>query len=219
MSNKEYVVFGLGRFGSSVAKQLEYNGCKVLAVDKDPELVKAISDFVTYAVCADVTNEDALKELGVRNFDGAVIAIGETLEAAVVATIWAKEQGVKSVVAKVSNALHAKILKKMGADEVTFPEYEMGVHLANTLAMGDMFDTIEVSENISIVDIKPLDSWVGKTLIELRLREKYHINVVGIKHHGNLSILPVVDNPIRRSDVLVVMGKNEDLKKLAVKNK
>lgn len=217
MEDKEYLVLGLGNFGSSVARQLENNGCKVLAVDADPEKVKGVADDVTYAICADVTDVDSLKEIGVKNFDGAVIAMGRNLEATVLSIIWMKEHGVKQIIAKTYSELQAKILKKVGADEVVFPEMEMGIHLANNLAMNKIFDTIELSDEYSIVELDAPESWVGKNLKELRCREKYGINVIGLKRHGQLTINPSADAPTMSGDVYVVIGKNDILKKLCGK--
>lgn len=219
MEEREFIVLGLGRFGSSVARQLENNGCKVLAVDSDPEKVKSVGDDVTYAVCADVTDTDSMREIGVKNFDGAVISMGRNLEATVLSIIWLKEQGVKQIIAKTYSELQAKILKKVGADEVVFPEMEMGIHLANNLAMNRIFDTIELSEEYSIVELDISESWVGKSLKELRCREKYGINVIGLKRHGQLTINPAADAPTMKGDIFVVIGKNDILKKLCSKVK
>lgn len=217
MDRKEYIVLGLGNFGNSVARQLENNGCKVLAVDSNPEKVKSLADVVTYAVCADVTDVESLKELGVKNFDGAIISMGRDFEAAVLSILWLKEHGVKKIIAKTHSELQAKILKKVGADEIVFPEYEMGVHLANNLAMGYVFDTIELSDEYSIVDLTIPEEWVGKNLKELRCREKYGINVIGLKRHKQLTITPSADLPTMKGDVFVVIGKNDTLKKLSGK--
>ena len=129
-TQKEYIVIGLGRFGNSVAKQLEANGCRVLAIDRLEKRVNQIADYVTLAMCVDVANEEALKELGGRNFDGAIISIGHSLDASVLATIWAKEQGIKKVIAKAYDEMQGKILTKLGVDEIVYPEKEIGVQLA-----------------------------------------------------------------------------------------
>ena len=128
-TQKEYIVIGLGRFGSSVAMQLEANGCKVLAIDRNERRITQIAEYVTLAMCVDVTNEDALMELGGKNFDGAVISIGHSLDASVLAAIWAKEQGIRQIVAKAYDDMQGKILTKLGVDEIVYPEKEMGVHL------------------------------------------------------------------------------------------
>jgi trk system potassium uptake protein TrkA len=214
MKNKEYVVFGLGRFGSSVAVQLERNGCKVLAVDSDEERVSDLSGEVTAAICADIADEGALDELGIKNFDGAIIAIGNDLEPAVLATIWAKEHGVQTVIAKAYTPLQGRILKKVGADRVVYPEREMGVHLANSLMMNSMFDTIELSNEYSIMDVPIPKNWVGKSLKELKLREKFQVNVLAVRRGGNTQVSPNVDEAFVGGDVCVILGKNTTLKRM-----
>jgi trk system potassium uptake protein TrkA len=215
ITKKEYLVIGLGRFGSSVAMQLEANGCSVLAVDSNEKRVKQIADYVTLAMCMDITNEESLKELGVRNFDGAVISIGHGLEAAVLATIWAKEQGVAQVIAKAYDEMQGKILAKVGADEIVYPEREMGMHLANKLAFNNLVDTIELTSDYSIADMPVPQEWVGKNLKELKLREKYKVNVIAVKRKGEMTVTPSADRPALAGDVFVLMGTNTTLKKLA----
>lgn len=212
---KEYIVIGLGRFGSSIAKQLEANGCKVLAIDRHEKQVRQISEYVTLAMCVDVTNEDALKELGGKNFDGAVISIGHSLDASVLAAIWAKEQGIPQIIAKAYDEMQGKILTKIGVDEIIYPEKEMGIHLANDLAFNNLFDAIELTAEYSIADVNALRSWNGKNLKELKLREKYGVNVIAIKRNGTLVINPPADTPTQHDDIFVLLGMNNTLKKIA----
>lgn len=212
---KEYVVFGLGRFGRSVAKQLEKNGCKVLAVDSDPNLVREIANDVTAGICGEITDVNVLNDLGIDDFDGAIIAIGSNLEAAVMATIFAKEHGVKLVIAKSYSDLQGRILKKVGADRILLPEQEMGIHLANTLGMDSLFDSIELSSEYSIADIPVQRSWVGKNLIELALRDRFQVDVIAVKRNGQMTVTPSAKEAFIPGDILVILGKNETLKKLA----
>lgn len=217
MAKKEFVVFGLGRFGLSVATTLAEGGCEVMAVDDDEEKIHEIADYVTYAVRADVTDADALSNLGISNFDGAIVAIGENLEASVMVTILIKEMGVPYVLAKAQNELHAKILKKVGADMVVYPEKETGIRIANNLMMGNFFDAVELSSHYSMMEIDALPEWVGHSLRGLNLRAKKDINVIGLKRKDSLNINPDADMPIERDDTLVIIGKNEVLNKLANK--
>jgi trk system potassium uptake protein TrkA len=217
MTKKEFVVFGLGRFGRSVATTLAEGGCEVMVVDDDEDKIHEVADYVTYAVRADVTEADALATLGIGNFDGAIIAIGENLEASVMVTILVKEMGVPYVLAKAQNELHAKILKKVGADMVVFPEKETGIRIANNLMMGNFFDAVELSSTFSMMELDAIPEWVGHSLRELNLRAKNMINVIGIKRDENLNINPDADMPIERNDTLVIIGKNEILNKLASK--
>lgn len=212
---KEYIVIGLGRFGCSVAIQLEANGCKVLAIDHNESRVRQIAEYVTLAMCVDVTNEEALQELGGRNFDGAIISIGHGLEASVLAAIWAKEQGIKQIIAKAYDEMQAKILRKLGVDEIVRPEKEMGMHLANNLAFNNLFDAIELTAEYSIADVGILNGWIGKNLKELKLREKYGVNVIAVKRGGALIINPSADEPAKKNDVFVLLGKNSTLKRIA----
>lgn len=214
-TQKEYIVIGLGRFGTSVAKQLEANGCKVLAIDRDEKKIRQIAEYVTLAMCVDVTNEEALKELGGRNFNGAIISIGHGLEAAVLASIWAKEQGIDLVIAKAYDETQGKILTKIGVDEIVHPEKERGVHLANALAFNNLFDAIELTSEYSIADIDILGSWIGKSLKELNLRKKYGVNVVAIRRGGALVINPDADAPVQKNDIFVLLGLNNTLKRIA----
>lgn len=217
MAKKEFVVFGLGRFGRSVATTLSEGGCEVMVVDDDEDKIHEIADYVTYAVCADVTEADSLANLGISNFDGAIVAIGENLEASVMVTILVKEMGVPYVLAKAQNELHAKILKKVGADMVVFPEKETGIRIANNLMMGNFFDAVELSSTFSMMELDALPEWVGHSLRGLNLRAKNKINVIGIKRKDELNINPDADMPIERNDTLVIIGKNEILNKLANK--
>ena len=213
-TQKEYIVIGLGRFGSSVARQLEANGCRVLAIDRQEKRVNQIADYVTLAMCVDVANEEALRELGGRNFDGAIISIGHSLDASVLAAIWAKEQGIGKIIAKAYDEKQGKILTKIGADKIVYPEKEIGVHVANTLAFNNLFDAIELTAEYSIADIETLRGWVGKDLKELNLRKKYGVNVIAIKRDGALLINPPAEEPTQQDDTFVLLGKNNTLKKI-----
>ncbi len=217
-SQKEYIVIGLGRFGSSIALQLEANGCKVLAIDRNEQRVRLIADYVTLAMCLDVANDEALEELGGRNFDGAVISIGHSLDASVLATIWAKEQGIGQVIAKAYDEKQGKILTKIGADKIVYPEKEIGIQLANDLAFSNMFDTIELSSEYSIGEIITPTDWIGKDLRTLKLREKYGVNAIAIKRGGTLLVNPPADQPTKKDDVFMLLGTNSTLKKIASAN-
>lgn len=212
---KEFVVFGLGKFGLSVAKALADNGCQVMAVDSEQSKVEEIAETVTYAVCTDVTDTDAIHSLGIRNFDGAIVAIGENLEASVLVTIIAKEMGIPFVMAKAQTELQAKVLKKVGADKIVFPEKETGIRIANNLMSDNFFDAIELSTKYSMMDLDVPAEWIGKTLRELNLRASKKINVIGIKKEEEFEITPDPDMPLTEDDVLVIIGRNQTLSKLA----
>lgn len=214
MANKQFVVLGLGRFGHSVAKTLYALGNDVLAIDMDEDLVQEISDSVTHAVQLDATDENALRYLGIRNFDVAVVTIGSNIQASVMATLLVKELGVKYIIAKGHSDLHAKVLYKIGADRVVLPEKDMGVRVAHNLVSASILDYIELSPDYSIMEIQALDEWDGKTLDELRLRSKYGINVMAIKNGDEINLTPSADDRVNAKDVIVAIGSAEDLSKL-----
>lgn len=217
MKKKDVVVFGLGRFGSSIAMQLESNGCRVMVVDSDETKVNKISEYVTLAMCADVTNEETMEELGVSNFDVAVIAIGHNSQAAILATIWAKDHGVETVIAKAFNEIQGRILQKVGADEIIYPEKEMGKRIANNLTFSNIADAIELTKGYSIADIPVPEAWIGKNLIDLKLRDKYQINVIAIKRGKEIIMNPDAKAPTQKDDIFVILGANVMLKKLSMK--
>lgn len=211
---KDVVVFGMGRFGRSVALQLEANGCKVLAVDTNEEKVQSVSEYVTAAVCAPATDEEAMEELGIRNFDTAIIAIGHNLEASILVTMWCKENGVRHVIAKAFDELQGKVLKKVGADDVIFPEYEMGKRLANNLTLNNISNAIEITDDYSVGEITSPKKWLGKEIKNLKLREQYRINIIAIKHGSYTEMNPTSDYVIKNNDLIVILGSNDMLKKL-----
>ena len=219
MTRKEFVVFGLGRFGKSVATTLAESGCGVLVVDSDREKVQEMADIVTYAVCGDVTDNELLESLGISNFDGAIVAIGESLEASVMVTILAKELGIPYVMAKAQNDLHSKILKKVGVDLVVFPEKETGIRQAHNLIMGNFFNAIELSSTFSLMELDVLEEWDGHSLKELNIRAKHNINVIGIKKEKELDINPAPDAKLSKEDTLIVIGDNDALSSLKKKKK
>lgn len=214
MANNDFVVFGLGKFGKSVAQTLASNGKEVLAIDSNEEVIQDVSDFVTHAVQADVTDSDALKALGVGNFDVAVIAISNNLQASIMSTILAKEMGVPYVLAKAQTDIHKRVLEKVGADKVIFPEREIGVRIANNLISANFVDQIELSDDYSIVETEVLDEWVGKSIREIDVRVNHNINIMAIRKGDSISITPGPDLVLQSSDVLVVIGSNADLRKI-----
>lgn len=214
MSNKQFVIIGLGRFGSSIAKTLYSLGNDVLAIDKDEDIVQEIADSVTHAVQLDATDENALRSLGIRNFDVAVVTIGDNIQSSIMATLLVKELGVKYIIAKGHSDLHAKVLYKIGADRVVLPEKDMGVRVAHNLVSANILDYIELSEDYSVMEIQVLDEWVNKTLNELRLRSKYGINVMAIKRGDEVNLSPSAEDIIEDNDIIVAIGSAEDLSKL-----
>lgn len=211
---KQFVAIGCGRFGSSVALKLMELGNEVMVVDKNEETIQNIADKVTYAVQADATDENTIKSLGIRNFDVAIISIGADIQSSILVTLMAKELGVKYVVAKAQNELHGKVLYKIGADRVVFPEREMGIRIAKNLVSDNILDYIELAPDYSIMEVVALPEWLGKTLKEINMRSTYGINVMAIKQGIDINIAVGPDDQIKEGDVLVVIGHNDDLKKI-----
>lgn len=214
MAKKQFVIIGLGRFGSSVAETLYGLGNDVLVIDKDEDLIQDISDSVTHTVQMDATDENALRTLGLRNFDVAVVTIGSNIQASVMVTLLVKELGVKYIIAKGNSDLHAKVLYKIGADRVILPEKDMGVRVAHNLVSESILDFIELSPDYSIMEIEAPEEWRGKSIRELKLRSKYGINVMAIKKADSINLSPLADDTVDAKDILVAIGSAEDLSKL-----
>ena len=194
MSKKQFVVIGLGRFGASIATTLYSLGNDVLVIDKNEDLIQDIASEVTHAVQADATDENALKSLGIRNFDVAIISIGGDIQSSVMATLIVRELGVKYIIAKGNGELHAKVLYKIGADRVVLPEKDMGVRVAHNIISSSILDYIELSSDYSIMEVKAFKDWVGKDLKSLDLRKKYGINVIAIKTGEKINLNPAADD-------------------------
>ncbi|MBT2146163.1 TrkA family potassium uptake protein [Clostridioides difficile] len=208
---KQYIVIGCGRFGSSVASTMHLLGHQVMAIDKNEDSVQSISDKVTHSLIVDVTDEQALRSLGLGNFDVAVVAIGSDIRASIMATLIAKEMGVELIICKAKDELQAKVLYKIGADRVVFPERDMGVRVAHNLVSDNILDHIELDPEYSIVEIVTPNSWVGKTLIELELRARYEITVLAIKTGKNINVTPSPDEELTAGSILVIIGQNTSI--------
>lgn len=211
---KQFAVIGLGRFGTSVASNLFQQGYDVLAIDVSEERTQKFSDEATHVVQADSTNESALKALGIRNFDVVVVAIGEDVQANVMTTLLLKELGVPYVVAKARNSVHGRMLEKIGADKVVYPERDMGVRIAHNIISRNVLDYIELSPNLSIVEVTAPKELINKTLVQANLRPRYGINVVAIKRGDNLNVSPKAEDIILEDDILVVIGGNNGIQSL-----
>ncbi len=224
---RQFAVIGLGRFGSSVARTLVNQGHEVLAIDENEERVAEMSDLVGQAVELDATDEKALRAVGIEDVDVAIVAIGADIQASILITLLLKEIGVKEVVAKALNARHGRILQKIGADKVIFPEKEMGERLAQILVAPNVLEQMELSSGHSIMEIVAPEAFVGKTIRDLDIRAKYGANLITIKKKvphltkagetdfvETVNIAPKADDKIEKGDHLVVIGKDEHLAKL-----
>lgn len=213
MMEKQYAVLGLGSFGYSVALTLENMGCDVLVMDASYEKIQDMSDKVSYAMKADISDPDALQALGGRNLDGVVVAVSESLEASIMATMICKEMGIPLVIAKARDKLQGAILERVGADRIVYPEIEMGSRVAKSLVAREFMDWIDLSNDYSMVEIAVPDKWVGKSLTELSVRERLGINVVGIIINGKIDVTLDPQMPLPEDGILIVIGSNDILEK------
>ena len=189
---KTFVVIGLGRFGTAIALELCELGHEVLAIDSIEANVLAVAEHVTHAVTGDARDPNVLRALGVRNYDCAVVAVGDDVGNSALITLNLKEMGVKKVIAKAQSHVHRKVLEKIGADRVVFPEHEMGVKLAQGLSSSNVINFIELSEDFGIVELSTPRSWLGKTIRELDVRAEYKVNIIAVRRgqSGELTVAP-----------------------------
>ncbi|WP_078595411.1 potassium channel family protein [Evansella clarkii] len=211
---KQYAVIGLGRFGGSICKALLSHGVEVLAIDRSEERVNKFAAIATYAVVADATDEATLKNLGIRNFDHVIVAIGEDIQASILTTLMLVEQGVKHVTAKAQNDYHGKVLNKIGAHMVVHPERDMGVRIAHNIISENVLDYLEISDEYSIIELRAGRKINGRSLVELNVRAKYGCNIVAIKREGDINVSPLADEIIKTGDVVIVIGADTDINRL-----
>lgn len=213
-TNNSYAIFGLGRYGLAVAKVLVENGADVLSVDHNEELVNDAVSELSVCRCADVTDPEVIKQLGISNIDVVIIAISGSLETSVMATTLCKEAGVKNVIVKCSNEMHGKILSRVGADKVVLPERESGIRLAKNLLSSGFVDILELTSNISLVEIDVKPEWIGKSLIDLNLRKKYSINVIAIQQNNDVTTDIDPAKPLEETMKMIVVADRTKLEKM-----
>lgn len=211
---KSYAVFGLGRYGTAVAEELVKNGAQVLAVDSNAERVNTLVSSIPVCKCADVTDPNVIKQLGISNVDVVIISMASSLESSIMATVLCKEAGVKTVIVKCSDEMQQRVLKRVGADRVVLPESESGRRLAKNIISSGFVDVIDLSENVSMVELDVSEEWEGKTLIELNLRKKYSINVVAIRDNDKVYVDIDPSQPLKREVKLIVIADTLRLAKL-----
>ena len=214
MKKQTYAVFGLGRYGIAVAKELVDNGMEVIAVDTNERIVNDAVGILPVCKCADITDAEVFSQLGIANVDVVIIAMASNLEASVMAVTLCKEAGVKTVIAKCANEMHQKILKRVGADQVVFPENESGVRLAKNLLSSGFIDMISLSKEVSMIELDVRDEWGGKNLIDLNLRKKYSINVVAVRVGEKVEVGISPEQPLTRDMKLIVIANTAKLAKL-----
>ena len=215
---KQYLVIGCGRFGSSVAKKMCQLGNEVMVIDKDEDSINNIAELVTHTAIVDVTEERDLKSIGLGNFDVVIVAISSDIRASIMATVMAKEMGVPKVVCKAKDELQAKVLYKIGADKVVFPERDMGIRLAYNLASENILDQINLDPEYSIMEIVTPQNWVGKTIIELNLRAKYDITVLAVKTQSGLKVMPSPNYKMQEKNILIIIGNTDKISDIILEN-
>ena len=211
---KTYAVFGLGRYGRAVARELVENGMEVVAVDAEQKIVNDAAAYLPVCKCADVTDSEVISRLGISNIDTVVVCMASNLEASVMAVTLCKEAGVKKIIAKCANEMHQKILLRVGADKVVFPENESGIRLAKNLLSSGFIDMISLSKDVSMIEIDVRDEWRGKNLIELNLRKKYGFNIVAIKKGEKVNVNINPEQPLEEETTLIVIANTAKLGKI-----
>jgi trk system potassium uptake protein TrkA len=213
---KSFCIIGLGNFGKTMALTLAENGHQVLVIDDDEEQIDEIGDKMVSAICGDATNESVLHSAGVNNFDCCVVCVKDNMQDSILITMLLKEMGANTVVARAVSEHHKKILTKLGADMVVFPEKDMGQKLALTLAKNDVLEYFNLSDEFSIVEIKVPKKWVGYSIKELEIRKKHSVNVIATcdSSNNNFEIFTDPDRIFRENEKIVIVGNNSDIEKL-----
>ena len=214
---KEFVVIGLGRFGGSIVKELVTQGANVMAIDSSSERVDDFAQIATQAVVADTTDEATIKSLGLWNFEHVIVAIGEDIQASILTTLILKELGVPQITVKATNDYHEKVLRKIGADFVVHPERDMGIRIANHILSNNVLDYLELSDEHSIMELRASDRIAGHSLIDLDIRARYGINIVGIKRGEQILVSPDPTEPVLLNDILLVIGADVDINRFMKK--
>lgn len=227
MKKNTFAVIGLGTFGSSIAKVLSRDNQDVLVIDQNEERVEDLSEFVTKAVVGDASEEKTLRSLGIADIETVIVSTGDNMENSVLITLLLKDMGVKRIIAKGINELHAKILDKVGADRIVFPEHEIAEKLANELLSPNILEQIEVSDEYNIIELVVPQSFIHRSIIDIDCRARFGVNIIAIKHKEpfitesgesdfkeKLNISPSADTEIEEGDVFIVIGRYEDLKRL-----
>ncbi|MBR4081310.1 MAG: TrkA family potassium uptake protein [Clostridia bacterium] len=211
---KQYLVLGLGRFGAAFAESLCAMGHEVLAVDSDEKLVDEVAPLVTQTVCADATDEDVLASLDPASFDAVLVSIGSGVRDSILAAVLLKEMGVPYIVAKASDELHAKVLRKVGVDRVVFPERDMGQRLARSMATQNFLDMMELNDEYQMVEVVAPQAWQGKTLLQVNVRRLYGVSIIAIRRDGQFIASPGAEEVFRPGDVLLVLGTRSQIDQL-----
>ena len=213
MKSKTFAVLGLGRLGMGVADELMDKGAEVLVVDRDERLIEENARKYTQAVIADLTDADEIRQLGLGSMDAVIVAMSENLEASIMCVMIAKESGVHRVIAKAGNRRKGEILKKVGADQIVFPEQESGIRTASQLMFHDVLRFFDLTSDLVIVEMEPRREWCGKTLCELDLRKRYGINVIAFQKEDKVFDVSSENMMIQKGETLLIVMTKENLDK------
>lgn len=208
---KSILIIGMGRFGRHLCMNLSKRGNQIMIVDVKEENLEGMLPYVVSAKIGDCTNEEVLKSLGISNFDVCFVCIGTNFQSSLEITSLIKEMGARHVVSKATRDIHAKFLLRNGADEVIYPDREVAERLAVRFSANHVFDYIELADGYAIYEILPLDEWLNKTLIELDMRNRYHINVIGMKENGKVALMPAATHRIQPNEHLIIVGRQDDV--------
>ncbi|TVX87138.1 potassium channel family protein [Paenibacillus agilis] len=212
MEVQQFAVIGMGRFGSSLARELMELGHQVLGIDKSEEAIEEIVDDITHAVVADATDEEVLRSLGIRNFDCVIIGIGDNIQTSILVSIQVKELGVKKVVCKALSELHGRVLERLGVDRIVYPERDMGIRMAHHLVSPNLVDYIELSKDYTIAELSVPQCLDGVSLKALDSRGRFGCSIVALnKPNGDVIIAPTADDVLAANDVMVMIGKNRQI--------
>jgi len=213
---RQFVVIGLSSFGYHVATQLAKNGCEVMVIDIDKEKIQEIKDYVHEAIVADGSDKETLKSLGLEKADGVIVSLGSDMSASILITLYLKELGIKEVIVKVLNEDHGKIVSQIGASTIIFPEKDMAIRLGDTLSSANVLDQLELAPGYSLLELGPPKPFIGKSIKELRIRSEYNIQIIAIRElvPEKFNMIPSPDFVIKDSDILLVLGKDEDIEKI-----
>ncbi len=208
---KSILIIGMGRFGRHLCMNLSKQGNQIMIIDEKEENLEGMLPYVVSAKIGDCTNEEVLRSLGIANFDVCFVCIGTNFQSSLEITSLIKEMGARHVVSKATRDIHAKFLLRNGADEVIYPDRDVAERLAVRFSANHVFDYIELADNYSIYEILPLEEWINKTLIELDMRNRYHINVIGTKQNGKVALMPAATHQIRPNEHLIIVGRKDDI--------
>ncbi len=224
---KKYIVIGLGNFGFNIATMLEENNCEVLGMDSDKDVVQKAKDFISQAIVGDGSDKEVLESLSLKDFDGAIISIGQDMSSSILISLYLREIGIPRIVVRSISEDHGKILKMIGVSDIVFPERDIAIRVANKLALKNAIDYLPISDDYGILEVTPPKSFIGKSLKELEISTRFGCQVIGIKYQGtngelddltgknlNVKIAPTANDVIVKNSIMIVIGKHEDIERI-----